>query len=173
MRFLQRGNGPAIACIPKNASFSIMRVMGDAKELTPDEAMRCDVQVAFIRDPVDRLQSLYSFLYWIEAKPNARHNVAIGPFDCWQEFIDQALISSDPHVLPQSDLISDKRGQMPNRLHWLKDIAEVWGDYYPGMVPDKSEFPHSNRAMRLPCEDYRMADIKQKYEKDYELCRLL
>ena len=168
--FLRRGSGPAIARIPKNATQSIVRAMMDGRthlDITNDEALESDIRVAFLRDPFDRLASGYSWFSNLQSK-GGRTQPPVPTFDGYESYVDWALESDDSHVLPQHDLLLASHGEfVPNRLHWVHDIQSVWERYYTGLIP------HEHKVTRLETSDYRASDIRERYAKDFELCRML
>jgi hypothetical protein len=171
--FLSHKNGPAIAHIPKSASQTIRMVLAPLDEISCEDAMKFGERVMFVRDPFDRLGSAYSFFLFLQQK-TTKIEPPVPKIDCYETFVDWALETEDVHVRPQVEFVTTDDGEfVPNRLHWLKDIMDVWNDYYPGLVPDKSEFPHRHKCQRLDVSDYRRDDLSAKYAKDIELCRML
>jgi hypothetical protein len=169
--FLVRGNGPAIARIPKNASQSIAMAMMPFQSITNEEALLRDLRVMFIRDPYERLASCYSFFSWLRTIGTQ----VIPPLGDWTDypsFIDWALDSPDAHVAPQYDQVITADGTfVPNRIHLLKDIKDQWDQYYPGLIPDMNDFPVRHKCSKLAVTNYRRQDIAVRYAKDLELCR--
>lgn len=167
--FLSHKNGPLIARIPKNASQTIGMALAPSQQVTNEDALERDIRVMFIRDPFDRLASAYSFFSWLRSR-NTRIEPEVPVFKTYEQFIDWALDSDDSHVTSQVDCVTVNGVFVPNRIHWLKDIVEVWNDYYPGLIPDKNNFPHRNNMQRLVTTDYRRDDIRKHYARDFEKC---
>lgn len=137
--------------------------------------MQAPVRVAFLRDPIDRLGSAYRFFFWIRAEnPDLQIDADIGHWDNWQEFIDWALYSDNAHIRPQYELLLTEAGEfVPNRLHWLRDIERIWDDYYPGLIPSGWDFPVIHKTSQLDMASYRLDEIRERWAKDFELCRTL
>lgn len=169
--FLCHKAGPAIARVPKNGSQSLYMALAPAEQLTNEEALQKELRVMFVRDPFDRLASAYSFFSFLKSI-GSRVEPAVPDFSGYEGFLDWALESDDSHVTPQVATLRALDGTfVPNRFHWLREIHNVWNDYYPGLIPDKEDFPHRHSCQRLAASDYRRQDILTRYAEDFDLCQ--
>lgn len=171
--FYVRTEGPAVACIPKNATQSLYMAMAPCDRITNEQALERDVRVMFIRDPFDRMASAYSFFSHLKAI-HSRVSPPIPDFQSYEEFLDWALESNDFHVTPQVDVVTTKDGVfVPNRIHPFRELPKIWSEYFPGLIPDTVDFPHRHNCQRLATSAYRREDITRRFAKDLELCRQL
>lgn len=167
--FLSHDNGPAIAQIPKCGTMTIGFAMGGPDEITNNEAMKLNVRVAFIRNPLDRLASAFSFFSEARIRGNYPEGRPPSKTKSYETFIDWALETTDTHIIPQYELLLTEDGEfVPNQLHKLSEIQDVWMSYYPA---PKGKFPHRNSSERLATTAYRISDIDKRYAKDFELWR--
>lgn len=167
--FLCRDDGPAIARIPKCGSTSITAALAPSPtELAPEAAIKKDVRVLFMRDPMERLASLFSFFHW-HRKLRMHPRLELAKAETYEAMVDIALVSDDPHVVPQWDQVTTEAGVfVPNRVHKLSEIDQHWLDYYEGFIP------HENHAQRVPVDqNYRRDEVAERYAKDIELWRSL
>ena len=150
----------AVALIPKCGLQSIIAWMGkDSIRLQSNDSLLSVVEkrVAFIRNPIDRLVSAYSFFYWMDHY-GKRGSEEI-PIDSWESFVDHSLSVENEHWNPQTEMI----GEIPNIYHRFENILEHFGKYRPGI------FPHHNKSTRRPVTAYRLLDICEKYYKDFDV----
>jgi len=159
----------AIAVIPKAGSQSIRQCCRYQVLMSNDEAMSYETRVAFIRNPVERLKSAYSFFHYlmvdgVRTDGNAPPHSALVN---WEGFVDYALSTPNPHWKPQADLLLDSKGNfVPTTVHKFEDIKEHWEKYYKGALP------WINASSRAETNDYRLDDIRSYYKEDFELWRL-
>ena len=148
----------AIAQIPKAGIQTIREWLPrEFAVVTNDETMRVSRRVAFIRDPLDRLESCYSFMYWL-ADRGTPHRCG-APVDSWQSFVNHILAHDDEHWRPQSLHV----GTVPNIYRRFENLADCYGEFQPGLLP------HNNRATRLPVDDYRRDELLHLYREDLAL----
>ena len=143
----------AVAQIPRCGNTSIGEWLGHADLVENDDSKLLNVsnRVAFIRNPIERFKSAYSFLKWM-----GHHNQS------GEEYVDNALdpkAVDDEHYRLQTSFI----GGMANRYHRFENILKVYELYKPGV------FPHNNSATRLPTPYYRLPELTEKFERDFIL----
>lgn len=133
--------------IPKAASKSIRSVLGDERLVWEGELPAR--LVAFVRDPIERLQSCYRYFWKKYSLPS------------WPGFVDQVLAGEpDGHWMPQAQFLP-----AGCETYRFEDLAVVWA---------RNGLPtlrHLNRGKRpnLPLECYREDDLRRHYRADYEL----
>lgn len=148
----------AVAQIPKAALSTIGAWLGPSfTVVSNEEALRVTRRVLFVRHPMERVKSAYSFMYWLKEK-GIEHDCK-APVDTWVNFVDHVLEHDNGHWRPQSVHVGDT----PNIVHRLEDLDTVYAQYRPGILT------HDNRATRLPTTPYRAADLVRMYAEDYVL----
>jgi len=162
----------AISSIPKCGSQSVegaVTGMRGGRIIENEEAMNYDTRVMFIRDPIVRLHSNFSFFWWLEFNgadyfsfiPKGILTGQRGSEDIdYKNFIDYALDNPDPHWGSQVDLMTFNGEFIPTHIHKFEDIQEHWEKYAAGRLP------WYNAWSRIPITDYRQDDIKSFYQKD-------
>ena len=148
----------AVAQIPKAGLSTIMQWLGrDFPVVSNDEARRVSRRVAFIRHPIERLKSCYSFMYWLADYGNPHRCGA--PVDSWESFVDHVLVNDNMHWRPQSLIVED----VPNIYRRFESITDCYEEFRPGLLP------HNNRASRLPTTRYRENELIEFYRDDVAL----
>jgi len=109
--------------------------------------------IAFIRDPFERLKSLYRFINEYPGK------IIKHPIPTWDLFVEWVLTTDDYHVLPQSDFLIG--GEI---IYPLSKMDEVLLDLI-GKIPERK---HQTNRIVLDT-NYRQCDLKQKYKSDIDL----
>ena len=160
---LSKRHDLAVALIPKCGLNTIREWIGPgAVSVKSDDEALFDVtrRVAFIRNPIDRLISAYSFFYWMDdyGMRSRKSNV---PINDWDSFVDYVLSdkTDDVHWTPQLNLI----GYVANIYHRFENILEHYEKYRPGMLP------HNNITSHRPVTNHRMDEIMKKYQCDLNL----
>jgi len=121
-----------------------------------DEALAASRRVAFIREPLERLRSCYSFMYWL-ADYGTPHRCR-APVETWEGFIDHLLGGArDDHWIPQTEHCGD----VPNIWRRFESLPICFEEYRPGILP------HNNRSSRRPTNDHRESELRHYYAADY------
>lgn len=160
MFYVSADRDVAIAQIPKAGIHTIEEWLGTKSGFvlaTDEDAMKVSRRVAFIRHPVERLKSSYSFMYWL--KEYGSEHDSKPAVHSWAAFVDFALANDNGHWRPQHLIVNG----VPNIYHRFENIGEHFEKYRPGILP------HNNRATRLPTDDYRAGDIAAFYADDLRL----
>ena len=148
----------AVAQIPKAGLTTIMEWLGrDFPPVSNDEARKVSRRVAFIRHPIERLQSCYSFMYWL--KDYGTPHKSGTPVDSWESFVDYALTHDNMHWQPQAEIVGD----VPNIYRRFERLAECYEEFRPGILP------WHHRTSRIPTTDYRAGDLAERYSADLAL----
>lgn len=148
----------AVALIPKAGIQTISEWLGPGFRVVDNEAaMSFSRRVAFIRHPLERLKSCYSFMYWLADYGSPHHSGA--PVDSWESFVDHVLGGArNEHWIPQTEHVGD----VPNIWRRFEDIANCYEAFRPGLLP------HNNRASRRPTSDYRSTELAAYYAADLD-----
>ena len=162
MFFASQKHDLAVAQIPKCGIQSFNEWLGRGfKVVANDDPVLQEIsrRVGFIRHPLERLKSCYSFFFWMQEYGHKSKNVV--HTESWQAFIDQVL-NSEPdneHWLAQAVHVGD----VLNIIHRFEDLDRHWETYRPGFLP------WNNKATRLPTEPYRTAELIRKYAEDFAM----
>lgn len=147
----------AIALMPKcgNTSFS---ALVRSPRLSIEDALKIETRVMFIRDPIERLVSAFSFFKYLNDE-TPREDVTPEATSSYEAFVDFALAYPNPHWMPQMKLT----GGIATKLHKFncESIRQWWPLYWPGRLPD-----WLNSCTHLPTNNYRSTDLKYYYADD-------
>lgn len=164
MFFLDESRDLAVAQIPRCGINTIREWLGGVPVVRNDDARLAHIsrRVAFIREPIDRLESAFSMFYWLT--DYGWPHVSKAPVTSWETFIDLVLDAEkieDEHWRPQSVHVGD----VPNIYHKFETLAINFELYRPGILP------HNNKTTRAPIiiASYRLDELKKKYESDTAL----
>lgn len=168
-----------VAAIPKAGSTAI----GNAGMCTPikGEQVKSYLEwnaisrrVVFLRDPVDRFRSAFSFAYWLDKAGSSNDLVPPGFFAeagdeyrCYEKFVDFVLDSGaeNEHWKPQEWLIR-RSSFLANEFYDFRDISP-WFWFTFGI-----SVPVENAAKRIaPWSTYRLGEVAEYYSRDYSLMR--
>lgn len=158
----------AVAQIPRAGLRTIADWLGWPRVVKNDDPalMRISRRVAFIREPVDRLESAFSLFYWL-ADYGWPHSIQ-APIDRWENFVEYVLdpgIPDDAHWMSQVERIGGE--DVPTEIYLFEDLVTVWEDIRPGLLP------HHNRTSYAPIivQNHRIAELWAKYRSDIALRR--
>lgn len=143
----------AVASIPRCGQHSLGEM---SKAIIQRDTLRLySHRIAFVRDPLDRLLSTY-YLYM------QRHYMLDGnPVFDWKEYIDQALISSDEHVVPQNKFINSEYNIILKLESMSRFMSTIRFSKVPKLNTASREFPVDT--------SYRLECITEKYADDFLL----
>lgn len=137
----------AVLIIPKCGSETLRRnAMGVVDQVTTVD------RLVFLRDPIDRFQSAYSFLSKLGAAP-----------ENYTDFVDWSFDIDDEHVAPQAEYVYQSGQKMYDHAYMLTDMDDVFTRRV-GYAPVRY---HESYHKKIT--DYRLDEIKQKYAADYDL----
>jgi hypothetical protein len=155
----------AMSCLRKCGSTSIINCLSVKGESTNEEVINIPTRVFWIRDPISRLQSCYSFFYYLNEKDqNGTHQVTKEVTASWESFVDYILANDDPHWKPQAEQLKIEGVPVWTNIHRFEDIVSIWGGYIEGFLP------WYNACTQLTINDYRKDEIEIKYKEDIDLC---
>ena len=157
--FIREDNQLAVAEIPKAGLNTIREWLTgfDVVKNDDERLINCPVRVMFVRNPLVRLQSAYSFLRVCEANGNKMKHGA--PLGSWHDFVDYILVNDNLHWNPQVR----RTGHLQTVVHRLEDLNHIFYRYHENMVL------HSNPTRRVPVDNYRLHDIVEYYLEDFDL----
>ncbi len=143
----------SVLLIPKSGTNSIKSAMRSWV------VARHDIRVGFIRNPLDRFWSAYSFLKSISDYKKAINGDLQIALENYESFVDYALVNEDHHWLPQSRWAYDL-----THAYRLEEIDLHWTKHWPGFLPGRE-----NRSQRQRVSTYRLEDLIAYYKEDFEL----
>lgn len=153
-------SGTPIKLIAKCGSQSLVEA-GDDWYLNDYQAEIYKHRIAFIREPLERLGSCYSFFKLIFSD-GVNYDGDINPHNArsWHSFVDFVLDSNsnDEHIKPQSEQVS-------NVTHIFR--FDEMNNWWPKISPKKLQ--KLNESVRQPIDDYRISELRAKYIDDLEL----
>jgi hypothetical protein len=141
----------ALPAIPKCGQHTLVSLGG--VELEFERLRDFPVRIAFVRCPVDRLVSCFSFFHKVGYHLPSIH------MDSYEAFVDWALDSDDEHVLPQFQLCSFHHFK---RRFPLSRMTEVLGLLTGQSVTKENPSEHYDVNAA-----YRLEDIKERYHDDF------
>lgn len=153
----------AMSALRKNGS----RSLGFASELLKprypnDDVLDIPIRVAWIRHPIERLISAYSFFKLINERDRDPHRAAAHTSN-WHSFVDYTLITENEHFDSQVDQLTKDGIYIPTVTEKFENIMIHWGKYLGGSLP------WVNGVVHQLVDDYRSDDLAVKYAKDMEL----
>lgn len=151
----------AVAQVPK-AGVNTFRQWLRGYELVDSKdplLLECSRRILFVRHPLERLQSCYSYFKGLDQE-GVEHSVQ-APTESWNVFVDYVLnnLTDDVHWLPQVI----HAGNAQNIVHRFEDLGEIGRSYYDMPIP------WANRSTRMPASAYGISDIMQMYKEDFDL----
>ena len=155
----------AVACIPKIATSSIQDAISKGYVYkNTDEILNVSTRVAWIREPIIRLQSAYSFFNAMY-KQSSYGGTYPTEDQCstWEKFVDCILVNEDKHWRPQADFIVYEGKVVSNFIYKFEDIQKTWSNHFDGLLPWLRACKH------LPINNYRRDEINEYYKRDIEL----
>lgn len=143
----------AIALIPKAGSTTIRKVMEDrgCTEMGHTSVMRVPHRIAFVREPLDRLISCYSYFHAHNGKE--RTFFPIEATETWEAFIDYILEHKDKHWAQQTELV----GGFATSWYRLEHIGNILG----------GDVPRLRQSIHEPVNNYRYHEITAYYYRDF------
>ena len=155
----------AVAVLPKVASQSIGEYSRERlTQLTAREVFDIPRRVAWVRDPMDRLQSAYTFFREMTKNgPCGRDGfITKAHTKDWSTFVDLTLETPDAHWHPQVELLTFGDRFIPTEVHRFENIQKTWPWY--GLLP------WFNGTKHYPVDTtYRQAELTEKYREDMQL----
>ena len=149
----------AVALIQKCASSSIRdAIKTDYGAIQLDKVIHVPRRICWVRDPIDRLESAFSYFH---------HSVYSLPASItgqWESFVDYTFTHNDPHWTPQSELLTHEGVLLPNEVYWLTDLQATWP--FKGLLP----WIRGVRHVEVNTS-YRRDELDERYSGDYLLCR--
>ena len=160
-------NNIAIAVIPKNGSTSLRNFVGATDIYDSKSVMQFNTRIAFIREPFDRLGSAYSFFKYLnDSNQNGSKSASKDSTRSYENFVDHTFEIRNMHWNPQVEVLYDEGVLIPTHVYRLHEMHDVWERHFQGIYPALTV---SNKASRLPVNDYRSDEIKKKYKGDLSL----
>lgn len=159
-KFWSEHDGNAIAIIPKVGNTSFSEIV-DGGRLTSEEALQFKIRVMFIREPIERVISNYSFFHALNDNEECRTNIPKEiTHNGYEVFIDYILLDKgNPHWAPQMELTDG----IATHLYKFNcdNIRKYWPMHWSGRQPN-----WMNATTHLEVNDYRMKELLEFYVKD-------
>lgn len=150
----------AVASLPKCGCTSMRAVLRVKPVDSEAIILRDDLtKIAWIRDPVERLISGYSF-FKAHHENGCKTNVDREATNSWNEWVDHTLSINNPHWNPQTDIVSLDGRFLPDIVYRFEELAETWGVHFRGLLP------RLNGCVHEPVTPYRFDEIEAKYAAD-------
>ena len=155
-------NGTPVALIPKAGTQSIQEFAQEV--ITNTETNRYKHAIAFLRNPLTRLVSCYSFLHnlIVVNKQNTSVNIAAENLSSYSAFIDYMLLNDDEHWIPQVELIQHDRETHQTVFYTFENMPETFKKLF------SINLQHINSSQHLEISSYRLDDITRYYKGDFE-----
>lgn len=156
-------NGIALALIAKAGIQSFTEASGDQWYMSNEQAIEFPTRVFFIRNPIDRLKSCYSFLVGLKDEGAKQDMIPEEHLLTWGLFVDYILKNSDEHWDPQTEQLKYKGILTPTHTFRFEDISHWWPKCFDVTLP------HANASNRLDIEDYMVNEINDFYSVDNDV----
>ena len=154
----------AMSCLPKNGSTSMRNAGFSDHIFSNSEVIDVPVRVAWIRNPLERLVSAYSFFHYLnETGKNGQAAPGKKETSSWESFIDCVLSMENPHWSKQVESLKLNGHYIATITHKFEDIMQLWGHYHKGFLP------WQNACTKLEVNAYRRLDIELAYSEDIKL----
>jgi hypothetical protein len=163
----------AIAATPKTASSGIRKALGThyIATIPADKVDLYDRVIAFVRDPLERIESCWNYFHAQGRFPQAwdkNCNIARSrDFEAYEEFVDYVLKEPgylDKHWMPQAYNLQD----LPTEYHLLKDASAVLAE-----IGLNLEERVNTSGVPIVGQDYRNPELEEFYKADYALLKEL
>jgi len=168
----------AHSCLPKNGTHSLRLFFGQKPVVSNNGVKNISERVGWIRHPIDRLRSAYSYSRATNDQGLAIHTeyaiVKLGgkseempdQLTSWERFVDFSLDEAkNPHWNCQVDMLTTAHGQfLPTVVHRFEDISKLWHLYYDEPLAHKNKIPAEEVNT-----NYRKVDLAKRYSADFDL----
>ena len=119
-------NGIALALIAKAGIQSFTEASGDQWYMSNKQAIEFPTRIFFIRNPIDRLESCYSFLVGLKDEGTNQDIIPEEHLLTWELFVDYILENSDEHWDPQTEQLKYKGTLTPTHIFRFEDVCDWW-----------------------------------------------
>ena len=139
-----------VSAIQKNASTSLAYAF--PRRIGAEQALDHPVRLAWIRHPITRIKSVYSYLMGEEVDGEK----------AWHNFVDHILepINANAHWMPQMSRLYFEGTLVPNKFEAFEKIGELWAQYC------SKRLPIVNKGEPLYTDSYREQDLLDFYKED-------
>lgn len=161
------GEDRCVALIRKAGSSSMSAVLSSWVEVPVTTVMDISLRVAFIREPITKLISAYSFFRELHKRGTKMQSPPAPTKDAvesWESFVDYALDNYNVHWTSQVDYLTQDGVYVPTHTHRFEDIGTIWQQYFNTRL-----LPNYNACVHQEVDNYRADDLQEFYKKDLEL----
>ena len=123
--------------------------------ITESKTQQFPLRIAFIRDPFDRWLSAFFFM------ATTGYKITRNKISSYEQFVDEALLSNDEHLAPQSRILN---GSLVNKLMRLDSMSDVLGKLI-GLPVSVENSTHREDIDT----SYRKAEVMERYREDVKL----
>lgn len=113
------------------------------------------LRIAFIREPFDRWLSAFHFF------TDTNYKITKNKIESYEQFVDEALLSNDQHLLPQSRLLN---GSLVNKCMRLESMSDILGKLTGFPVSIENSTPRQDIDT-----NYRKSEVMDRYREDSKL----
>ena len=152
----------------------------DAKFLKPDKYTARRKKVfcfTFIREPLQRLRSCFQEKVLRPSVFPAMERLGYSNQMTFSEFIELtcelSLDSMDVHTQPQTFLISDSKGKLPDFIGCIETLEKDWerlnGLMRQRDIPFNPKLLHFNRSLNRPFDQAKLNCLPERVRRQFEL----
>ena len=131
----------------------------------------------FIREPLQRLHSCYREKIRRPSIFPAMYRLGYWQTMTFSEFVELTcelnLDSMDVHTQPQTFLISDSKGKLPDYIGCLENLKTDWRRLSELMqqrgIPFSQQLPHLNRSQATQTDRPELGRLPQRVQHQFEL----
>ena len=158
-------NGRLIKITAKVGTQSCLEAANTSWTCTNKESLGFHERIMFVRDPIKRLISCFSFFANLKKEGVHVRNFNWACVDSWEVFVDYVLAGNiNEHWQPQAE--QELFNNEPTATHYLKfDDVNEW---FP--IIFNTPFPNINASPSVSVnQEYRRSEVDSYYQADHAL----
>ncbi len=156
-------NGLLVGVVAKAASQSL-RECSDGFDVRAEDALIYPRRIFFIRHPVRRLESAFSFFKTLALNGTIYSKFDVRTKPTWKLFVDHVLSGAkDEHWNLQVEGAFHKGEYTPTETYRFEDL----GKWFHVHVP--RELRHLNTSIKHDTPDYRLSALRRFYKRDMDV----
>lgn len=168
MWFYNKETNVAVACLPKNGTHTISSFFYGEK-VANEAVLSATKRVVWIRHPVDRLISAYSFFKTLIISNRYKGKFGEKEIATWTSFVDYILSGhNDVHWDSQVEQLSLDGVYLGTHTYKFCNIMDTWKLHFDGRLPHLNGYKHVDVDIT-----YRFAEILKHFSKDFHLYNTL
>jgi hypothetical protein len=161
-----RGKNLVMAANNKCGSTSLRSHPAFVDTRSPEEALKFEVRVAWLRQPILRMHSAWRGFHVRSATENWRWGLDDESLATWENFVDHTFEHSNEHWNPQVPQLCTQDGKtfIPTIVEPFEALTERFNLYIDGPLT------HENKSTSIVVDlNYRRDELEEKFRKDFEL----